>query len=62
MESLTGKIAAAALSLLALGGLATMVYQASQSSVQSTAMVTAAVAAAQSATTAPPAAKDGSAK
>ncbi len=31
MESLTGKIAAAALVLLALGGLGTLVYQAAQS-------------------------------
>jgi hypothetical protein len=39
MESLTGKIAAAALSLLALGGMGTMIYQASQSNAATSAMV-----------------------
>lgn len=40
MESLTGKIAAAALSLFALGGLGAMIYQASQSNSAAQAMVT----------------------
>lgn len=40
MESLSGKITAAALSLLALGGLGAMVYQAAQSNTTAQAMVT----------------------
>lgn len=40
MESLSGKITAAALSLLALGGLGAMVYQAAQSNSAAAALVT----------------------
>ncbi|MDE2255067.1 MAG: hypothetical protein KGL42_12525 [Betaproteobacteria bacterium] len=39
MESLAGKIAAAALSLLALGGMGTMIYEASQSNAATAALV-----------------------
>jgi len=38
MESLTGKIAAVALSLLALGGIGTLVYQAAQGNAAATSM------------------------
>jgi hypothetical protein len=40
MESMVGKIAAAALSLLALGGLGALVYQASQSNSAAQVLVT----------------------
>lgn len=54
MESLTGKIAAAALALLAMGGLGAMVYQAAQSNTTAQAMVTTATQnTAQAATPAP---------
>jgi hypothetical protein len=56
MESLTGKIAAAALALLAMGGLGTLVYEAAQSSTAATTLAaTATQNTAQAAT--PPAPK-----